>query len=184
MGAGFYRVPGQAEKKGMSVMFQAFRSPSLSIRALTGGLCIYLTIWMAGCASAPPRPEGDQLMRLQVRTYPTDMKTVFDAAVDATQDLDFSVDVANADAGVITATRQTNERLARITRADDKGLPTWAWVVLIATGVIIIAAVVIVLSSHHDEDKDKGDAASTDKQGGQTGSGTKDEGKASRRGGT
>ena len=110
------------------------------------------------------------------------MKTVFDAAVDATQDLDFSVDVANAGAGVITATRQTNERLARITRADDKGLPTWAWVVLIATGVIIIAAVVVILSSHDDEDKGKGDTASKDRQGGQTESGTKDDGKASRRG--
>ena len=167
-------------------MFQAFRSPSLSIRAITGGLCIYLAIWLAGCASVPPRPEGDQLTRLQVRSYPATFKTVFDAAVDATQDLDFSVDVANADAGVITATRQTNERLARITRADDKGLPTWAWVALIATGVIIIAAVVIVLSSHDDEDKDKnkGDTASKDKQEGQTGNGTKNEGKASRRGGT
>jgi hypothetical protein len=155
--------------------------------ALRMVMSVYLAVWLAGCAGAPPRPEGDQLTTLQVRTYPATFKTVFDAAVDAAQDLDFSVDVVNADAGVITATRQTNARLARITRADDEGLPTWAWVALIATGVIIIAAVVIVLTSDDDEkdkDEDKGNAASKEKQGGLNEDGTKDEGKASRRGAT
>ena len=172
----------------MSVMFHAFRSPSLSIRALTGGLCVYLTIWMAGCAGAPPHPEGDQLTRLQVRTYPVAMKNVFNATVDAAQDLDFSVDLANADAGVLTATRQTSRSLARITRADDEGWTTWMWIACIATGVIIIAAAVILLTSDDDDKKDedgkKDGSTAKGHDGNDHDKGTKDKGKASRRGGS
>jgi hypothetical protein len=172
-------------------MSRGMRSQGPLKRAFHVALCAYITFWLAGCASAPPKPEGDKLTQLQVRRYPAPFKTVFNAAIDATQNMEFSVDLANVDAGVITATRQTNERLARITSTDDKGLPTWAWVLIIATGVIIIAAVVVALSSHDDEkdkdkDKDKGkkdQGSSKEKKGHAENGESGDKEKSSRRGG-
>ena len=141
------------------------RNPSYIVRVACLVFCVHLTLWFIGCAGAPPRPEEDQLAALQVRRYPAAMKTVFSAAVDAAQDLEFTVDAANTDAGVLTATAQTDRELARITRADDHGLPTWAWVALIATGVIIIVAAIVILSSNDDDDKSRsGDEGTKEKR--------------------
>lgn len=143
-------------------MLRIFHSPTPLVRITCGTLCVYIASWLTGCAGAPRRPEGNQLAQLQIRKYPAPLPAVFNAAVDAAQDLDFGVEVADLDAGVLSATTQTERELAKITNAEDGGLPTWAWVALIATGVIVIAAVVALLSSHGDEEKSESKVGSDD----------------------
>jgi hypothetical protein len=151
-------------------------------RVLCGVFAAYLTLWLSGCAGAPPRPDEDQLQHLQVRTYHLPLSRVFDASVDAAQQMNFTIDMANPDAGVMTATRQTKEKLAKITSTDEKGLPTWAKVAIIATGIIIIIGIVILLTSHDDDEKsnDKESSGKRDDHG--TSSDRETHGKASRRG--
>ena len=131
-------------------------------------LRIYLALFVVGCASTRPKPTVVEARSMETRTLSGDEKTVFKACVGVLQDLGYSVDVANSDVGLITASRQTQERSGEITqetedpRAADDGMPTWAKVALIATGVILIVFLVAAVSGGSDEKtKDKHDDSSS-----------------------
>jgi hypothetical protein len=118
----------------------------------------YLCLFLIGCAAH--RPPTQQIRSMETRLMLGEHRTVYHACINALQDLGYAVDVSDAEAGVLTASRATHEQSGVITEEprdpDKKGLPTWATVVLICTGVILIVALVAVIaSSHDDEDKDK-----------------------------
>jgi hypothetical protein len=95
---------------------------------------------------------------------PADYNTVIKAAVGALQDVGFVIDNVDANLGVITASRQTTTKLGDLLEEpelkEDGGLPTWAVVLLIATGVILIVGIIALIASAGDDDDEK---ASRDK---------------------
>jgi hypothetical protein len=130
------------------------------LKAANFALRVLLSLLMVGCAATRPKPTVTEARTMETRSFPADAKTAMSAAVNALQDLRYTVDVANNDLGLITASRQTSERSGEITREPENpesgdGMPTWAKVALIVTGVILIVFLVAAISGDKDEDDAK-----------------------------
>lgn len=127
---------------------------------------VYLIVFLSGCAGAPPRPEGADLQLLQTRTFAADYNTVFDAAMATVQDLNYTPDLVNGDAGVISASTQTTEALAKITKTKG-GRPTWVWALAVALIVVIVVIVIAAaLSGDDDDDDEQADSDDTEETDG------------------
>lgn len=129
-------------------------------RILNLALRLYLSLVLAGCASKQLPPSIEEIRQLETRSVQADFTTAFDASINLLQDLGFTVDVINPDAGIITASKQTEGRLGNMFEetgldTDDDGLPTWAKVLIIVTGVIIIVGIIALIAGDDDDDDDK-----------------------------
>jgi hypothetical protein len=116
---------------------------------------LYLVVFLVGCSSAPP-PCIEEIRAMQTREVDAGYDDVATASLRVLQDLGFTVEESDTDAGVITAQRQTTARIGDLTKdkdPDDDGLPTWATVLLIATGVVIIVAVIAIIAGGDDDDE-------------------------------
>ena len=121
----------------------------------------YLIMSLAGCASKKA-PSADEIRQLETRTVAADFTTAFDASVNLLQDLGFTIDMMNTEAGVITASKQSmgnlGDNFTDSELGDDDDFPTWALVLLIITGVIIVIGIIAIIAaatSGDDDDKDK-----------------------------
>jgi hypothetical protein len=119
-----------------------------------GALRLYLCLFLVGCGAH--RPPLSEVRDMETRVTLGDEVTAFQACVATLQDLGYTVEVADVDAGILTASRSTHERSGQITEEpadpNHKPMPAWQWAVLIVTGVIVIVAAVAILS--HDDDQD------------------------------
>ena len=118
----------------------------------------YLCLAMLSCASNKPQLTLEQIRELETRTVDADYTTVFDASLNAMQDIKFALDVVNPDAGVISARRQTeadsDDPAYDLGLAEESKTPTWVKVVIIATGIIIVLFLVVIVVSALDGDDD------------------------------
>ena len=117
---------------------------------------LYLVCFLVGCAATRPLPV-EEARKLQTRDYGTDYETLFDAARASLQDLNYIVTQIDFEAGTIVAGRDTDRELGQIATGapgDEEGLPTWAIVLLVVTGVIIIVGAIALLSGSDDDDTD------------------------------
>jgi hypothetical protein len=117
----------------------------------------YLALFLTGCAGtrpAPPTTVGEA-REMETRTIEADCDQAFEAVITGLQDLGFSVESAGRDGGLIVASRESEAELAAISKdaAPGKkgGLPTWAKVALVATGVIVVVVVVAALADDDDD---------------------------------
>jgi hypothetical protein len=127
-------------------------------RLLSSILRIYLCLFLVGCAAH--RPPVSEIRSMETRLMLGDGPTVFQACVGTLQDLGYTVDVSDTDAGVLTASRATHERSGVITQEpknpDKKGRPAWQWPLLIVIGVVVILVAVAAWATfHHGDDNDK-----------------------------
>src|SRR5262249_54187833 len=165
-------------RRSMSIELLA-RPQGRWMKRINLALRFYLCLFVVGCAATRPKPTVEEARSMETRTLRGHEEMVFKACVGVLQDLGYSVDVANAEAGLITASRQTQERSGEITeeREDPKGdggMPTWAKVLLVCTGVILVVFIVAAITG---SDKDK-DTKNVDDNGGDNSSGgKKDSGK-------
>lgn len=142
-------------------------------KVLLALFCAYLSLCLAGCASKQKPPTQDEIRQIQNRQIDADYDTVIKAAVGALQDVGFVIDNVDSRLGVITASRQTTTKLGDLLEepeleedADDD-LPTWAKVLIIATGVIIIVGIIALIAGAGDDDdeeksRDKGKSKDRD----------------------
>lgn len=119
-------------------------------------LRIYLICFLVGCAATRPLPV-EEARELQTRTYDIEYETLFDAARTCLQDLSYTIDEVDFNAGTLVGFRETDVKLGEIATGepldpDEEEVPTWAWVLLIATGIIIVAGVIYVLADGDDDD--------------------------------
>ena len=133
-------------------MIELRRPSNPFLAAVFWSVRIYLICFLAGCAATRPLPV-EEARALQTKTYDTDYETLFDASRACLQDLNYKVEVVDYEAGTIVGNRETQRELGAIA-TEDEGLPTWAIVLLIATGVIIIIGAVALLSGGDDEKAD------------------------------
>ena len=85
-------------------------------RGLHFALVAYLSISIIGC-TAPQKsvkPPATIARAMETRSFAKDMTTVLKAAINALQDMDYTIDVLNSDIGVITASRTSQQQKSEL----------------------------------------------------------------------
>ena len=86
-------------------------------RGLHFALVAYLSISIIGC-TAPQKPSvkppATIARAMETRSFAKDMTTVLKAAINALQDMDYTIDVLNSDVGLITASRTTEQKKSEL----------------------------------------------------------------------
>jgi hypothetical protein len=93
-------------------------------RGLHFALVAYLSISIIGC-TAPQKPNvkppATIARAMETRSFAKNMTTVLKAAINALQDMDYTIDVLNSDVGLITASRTTEQKKSELT-TDGSGV--------------------------------------------------------------
>jgi len=126
-------------------------------KVLHFALIAYLSISIIGCTAPQPtvKPPTTIARAMETRTFSKDMKTVLKAAINALQDMDYTIDVLNSDVGLITASRTTEQIQAALSADNDEEKSTFEMILL---PLIAIVAVVMILGmAFGGDDDDDGD---------------------------
>ena len=112
-------------------------------KVLHFALIAYLSISIIGCTAPQPtvKPPTTIARAMETRTFSKDMKTVLKAAINALQDMDYTIDVLNSDVGLITASRTTEQIQAALSADNDEEKSTFE--------MILLPLIAIVLSLIH-----------------------------------
>ena len=120
-------------------------------------LVVYLSAAIVGCG-APPQPTVKPptaiARAMETRTFQNDMKIVLKAAINALQDMDYTIDVLNSDVGLITASRTTEQQKSELANDEEEptGLRNFEKVCIAASCIFIFA---IILANIFDGDDKK-----------------------------
>ena len=140
-------------------------------RGLHFALVAYLSISIIGC-TAPQKPSvkppATIARAMETRSFAKDMTTVLKAAINALQDMDYTIDVLNSDVGLITASRTTEQIQAALSADNDEEKSTFGMILL---PLIAIVAVVMILGMAFGGDDDDGDTIDLGLGGGDKDSG-------------
>ena len=140
-------------------------------KVLHFALIAYLSISIIGCTAPQPtvKPPTTMARAMETRTFSKDMKTVLKAAINALQDMDYTIDVLNSDVGLITASRTTEQIQAALSADNDEEKSTFEMILL---PLIAIVAVVMILGmAFGGDDDDDGDTIDLGLGGGDKNSG-------------
>jgi hypothetical protein len=139
-------------------------------KVLHFALIAYLSISIIGCTAPQPtvKPPTTIARAMETRTFSKDMKTVLKAAINALQDMDYTIDVLNSDVGLITASRTTEQIQAALSADNDEEKSTFGMILL---PLIAIVAVVMILGMAFGGDDDDGDTIDLGLGGGDKDSG-------------
>ena len=114
-------------------------------KVLHFALVAYLSISIIGCTATQPtvKPPTAIARAMETRTFQKDMKTVLKAAINALQDMDYTIDVLNSDVGLITASRTTEQQKSELASdEEEKGLSNFEKA-CIAVGLVFIVAMIL-----------------------------------------
>ena len=91
-------------------------------RGLHFALVVYLSISIIGC-TAPQKPSvkppATIARAMETRSFAKDMTTVLKAAINALQDMDYTIDVLNSDIGLITASRTSQRQKSELSVEEN-----------------------------------------------------------------
>ena len=91
-------------------------------RGLHFALVAYLSISIIGC-TAPQKPSVKPpttiARAMETRSFAKDMTTVLKAAINALQDMDYTIDVLNSDVGLITASRTSQQQKSELSIEEN-----------------------------------------------------------------
>ena len=91
-------------------------------RVLHFALVAYLSISIIGC-TAPQKPSvkppATIARAMETRSFEKDMTTVLKAAINALQDMDYTIDVLNSDIGLITASRTSQQQKSELSVEEN-----------------------------------------------------------------
>ncbi len=141
------RIPGDRIRRG-------------GARCAGAILRLYLAVAVSGCATAPP-PSPHEVRRMETRTIASGFFTTIRAITDVLQDQGYTVDAAEAETGIMSATKETTRELAEITEepaGDSDGLPVWQQVLIVAA-VVPILIWLITRSDNEDESQSGAEAS-------------------------
>ena len=90
-------------------------------KVLHFALIAYLSISIIGCTAPQPtvKPPTTIARAMETRTFSKDMKTVLKAAINALQDMDYTINVLNSDVGLITASRTTEQQKSELSIEEN-----------------------------------------------------------------
>ena len=126
-------------------MFHSLLYPkTVQCKVLHFALVAYLSISIIGCTATQPtvKPPTTIARAMETRTFQKDMKTILKAAINALQDMDYTINVLNSDVGLITASRTTEQQKSELASdEEEKGLSNFEKA-CIAVGVVFIVAMI------------------------------------------
>jgi len=114
-------------------------------KVLHFSLVAYLSISIIGCTATQPtvKPPTTIARAMETRTFQKDMKTILKAAINALQDMDYTINVLNSDVGLITASRTTEQQKSELASdEEEKGLSNFEKA-CIAVGLVFIVAMIL-----------------------------------------
>ena len=128
-------------------------------KVLHFALVAYLSISIIGCTAPQPtvKPPTTIARAMETRTFSKDMKTVLKAAINALQDMDYTINVLNSDVGLITASRTTEQKKSELSHDENEveGLSEIHKTCLIISGVVIVAIMLGAIFGGDDDDSGK-----------------------------
>ena len=100
-------------------MHQLIRPRTIPGKIRLFSLLLYLT--SSNIVFPQNKPSTAVSRTLQTQNFSADIKTTLKASINALQDLDYTIDVLNSDVGLITASRTTEQKKAKVS-SDGVGL--------------------------------------------------------------
>ncbi len=136
-----------------------FRDPKTRLmRFASLALRLYLVSFIAGCAPTKPPATVAEARSMETRTVDAEYNKVFKASLNVLQDLYYSVDVVEADLGLIQASRLTEGKQADT--AEEKGEVEpldWKKVCGVAAVAVLLVGLLALLFSRSGVDDDDAD---------------------------
>lgn len=128
-------------------------------KVLHFALVAYLSISIIGCTAPQPtvKPPTTIARAMETRTFSKDMKTVLKAAINALQDMDYTINVLNSDVGLITASRTTEQIQAALSADNYEEKSTFEMILLPLVAIVAVAMIFSMAFGGDDgEDSDGG----------------------------
>jgi len=114
----------------------------------------YLIAGLSGC-STPPRaekPPTSVARAMETRSFSGDLKTVLKASINSLQDMDYTIEVLNSDVGLITASRTTENKKAKLASEQSNEGMTDSEKACLTIGAIAVIAVIAAAIFDGDDD--------------------------------
>ena len=140
------------------MLLSFIRPKSIYGRSFYNLLIGYLTIGLIGC-STPPRvekPPTSIARAMETRSFSGNLKTVLKASINSLQDMDYTIEVLNSDVGLITASRTTENKKAKLASDQSNEGMTDSEKACLTIGAIAIIAVLAAAIFDGDEDSSGG----------------------------
>ena len=122
----------------------------------------YLIAGLSGC-STPPRaekPPTSVARAMETRSFSGDLKTVLKASINSLQDMDYTIEVLNSDVGLITASRTTENKKAKLASEQSNEGMTDSEKACLTIGAIAVIAVIAAAIFDGDDDGGGGNTIS------------------------
>ena len=130
------------------------RPKSIYGRSFYNLLIGYLIIGLIGC-STPPRvekPPTSVARAMETRSFSGNLKTVLKASINSLQDMDYTIEVLNSDVGLITASRTTENKKAKLASEQSNEGMTDSEKACLTIGAIAVIAVIAAAIFDGDDD--------------------------------
>ena len=140
-------------------------------RGLHFALVAYLSISIIGC-TAPQKPSvkppATIARAMETRSFAKDMTTVLKAAINALQDMDYTIDVLNSDVGLITASRTTEQKKSELSTdgSDVEGFSEFEKACLTLFAIFSVAIILDMIFGGDDDSENNSNDRSPFRIGG------------------
>lgn len=135
------------------MLLSFIRPKSIYGRSLYNLLIGCLVIGLFGC-STPPRvekPPTSVARAMETRSFSGNLKTVLKASINSLQDMDYTIEVLNSDVGLITASRTTENKKAKLaSEAPQEGMTDSEKACLTIGAIAIIAVIAAAIFDGDD----------------------------------
>ena len=136
------------------MLIRFIRPETIYGRSLYYLLIGYLVVGLSGC-STPPRtekPPTSVARAMETRSFSGDLKTVLNASINSLQDKDYTIEVLNSDVGLITASRTTENKKAKLASEQSNEGMTDSEKACLTIGAIAVIAVIAAAIFDGDDD--------------------------------
>ena len=139
-------------------------------RGLHFALVAYLSISIIGC-TAPQKsvkPPATIARAMETRSFAKDMTTVLKAAINALQDMDYTIDVLNSDIGLITASRTSQQQKSELSieENDAKRFSEFEKACLAVFGLVSLVIIMDMIFGGDDDSGNNSNGSSPIQLGG------------------
>ncbi len=138
------------------MLIRFIRPETIYARSLYYLLIGYLVVGLSGC-STPPRtekPPTSVARAMETRSFSGDLKTVLKASINSLQDMDYTIEVLNSDVGLITASRTTENKKAKLaSEQSNEGMTDSEKACLTIGAIAVIAVIAAAIFDGDDDDR-------------------------------
>jgi hypothetical protein len=122
----------------------------------------YLSISIIGCTAPQKpsvRPPTTVARAMETRSFAKDMTTVLKAAINALQDMDYTIDVLNSDVGLITASRTSQKQKTELSieENDAGGFSEFEKACLAVFGIVSLVIIMDMIFGGDDSENNSND---------------------------